>query len=115
MCGHPCLHLQISSLLFFLSFYSFCLSVFFYLLIHLLLASWGLGCREWVFSSHGEQGLLSTFGAWASCSGGFSLLLPGADSGVRAQQLWLRASLPRNTWDLSFPARDQTHVPCLGR
>ena len=61
MCGHPRLHLQISSLLFFLSFYSFCLSVFFYLLTHLLLASWGLGCREWVFSSHGEQGLLSNF------------------------------------------------------
>ena len=26
-----------------------------------------------------------------------------------------RASLPCGTWDLSFPTRDQTGVPCIGR
>ena len=67
------------------------LPLYFLLFIYILtLASLGLRCCERAFLSYGEQRLLPTCSAWASYSCGSSFSLPSTDSGVRAQELWLK-------------------------
>jgi len=53
--------------MFFFSFFLFCFKN-----IYLFLVALGLHCCAWAFSSCGEWGLLSSFGAWAFHFGGFS-------------------------------------------
>ena len=87
--------------------------------IYLLLAALGLCCCSQTFSNWDKQGLLFSCKTLASHCGGFSLwwlLLLGAWAlahGLSGCSTW--AELLCCLWDLSPPARDHTHVPCIGR
>ena len=54
---------------------------------HLILSVLGLCCCAQAFSSCGEQGLLSSSGAWASYCSGFSWAVVAQDSVVVAHGL----------------------------
>ena len=86
--------------------------------IYLFLAVLGLPCCAQVFSSCGEQGLLSRSGTRASHSSG--LPCRGAQAlgltGFRSCSMWLRFMGSVRPWHVeSSQTRDQTHVPCFGR
>ena len=71
-------------------------------IIYLVLATLGLHCCSWDFSSCSEWGLLCSCGAQASHCGGFSAQSTGSRrAGFRSCSTW--ASLLHGIWDLPGP------------
>ena len=82
--------------------------------IYLFLATVGLCCYTWAFSSCSKQGLLSSCGARASHCGGFSCC--GAQALGHVGSVVVGCTGLVALWHVKFSqTRGRTHVPCIGR
>ena len=91
------------------------LRIFILFIFYLFLAVLGLHCFEWAFSSCGEQGLLSGYGACPSHGGGLLLLWSRGPRHTGFSSCDAQAQLPRGMWSLPGPGIEPMSPALAGR
>ena len=95
--------------------FSFEMLKYFFLMIYLFLATLGLHCCMWAFTSCGGWELLCSCGAQVSHCRARALECTGFSCcSSRAQWLWHECLVAPKHVE-SSRTRDWTHVPCIGR